>query len=123
MNRVTFSRVLAVLTTAYAVLVIVTGTAITPGYSHIRNYISELGASGAAYGELVSWIGFLPVGVLLAIFLVVALPVVRAQAVSASCSLLVRNPWRISALHSHPATSAARRQVAPRRICTICSAC
>ena len=79
MNKVSVTRALAVITTGYALLVIVAGAAVTPGYSHVRQYISELGASGAAYGELVSWAGFLPVGILLALLLVVALPVARVH--------------------------------------------
>lgn len=79
MNKVSGTRALAVMTTGYALLVIVAGAAVTPGYSHVRNYISELGASGAAYGELVSWAGFLPVGILIALLLIVALPVTRVR--------------------------------------------
>ena len=49
------------------------GGATTPGYSHAAQFISELGATGAA-GEL--WVrfgGFLPAGVFLLFFCVVAL--------------------------------------------------
>lgn len=79
MNRRSVTRALAVFTTGYALLVIVAGAAFTPGYSHIRDHISELGATGAAFGELISRAGFLPVGVLIGLFLVVALPVTRVE--------------------------------------------
>ena len=45
-----------------ALLVTVVGGAIAPGHSHAANYISELGARGAAHGEVVSLAGFLPIG-------------------------------------------------------------
>lgn len=40
-----------------------------PSYSHVSQYISELGASGAACGVLVSVAGFAPIGVLVLGFL------------------------------------------------------
>jgi hypothetical protein len=45
-----------------ALVVTVVGGAIAPGHSHAANYISELGARGAAHGEVVSLAGFLPIG-------------------------------------------------------------
>jgi hypothetical protein len=44
-----------------------------PGYSHVSQYISELGADGAAHGALVSWAGFAPIGALVFGFLALAL--------------------------------------------------
>lgn len=41
-----------------------------PNYSHVTQYISELGAHGAPQGALVSWAGFAPIGVLLMVFAV-----------------------------------------------------
>jgi hypothetical membrane protein len=53
--------------TAAAVLVVVVpavaGT-LTPDYSHTASYISELGAIGMPFGGLVSFAGFLPIGIL-----------------------------------------------------------
>ena len=37
-----------------------------PGYSHVSQYISELGATGAVTGPAVSWWGFVPSGLLVA---------------------------------------------------------
>ncbi len=49
------------------ILVIVAG-ALTPGYSHISQLISELGANGSRYGWPVRFAGFLPAGLLLLAF-------------------------------------------------------
>jgi hypothetical protein len=43
-------------------------------YSQLSQYISELGAREAPYGEQVSLLGFLPIGILVLIFLVCARP-------------------------------------------------
>jgi hypothetical membrane protein len=40
------------------------GAALRPGYSHVSQYISELGESGAAGGTWVSLLGFAPTGLL-----------------------------------------------------------
>jgi Protein of unknown function (DUF998) len=49
------------------ILVVVAG-AFTPGYNHIAQLISELGASGSRYGWPVRFAGFLPAGLLLLTF-------------------------------------------------------
>lgn len=51
-----------------ALLVPVIGGWFYPGFSHSAQYISELGALGAPRGQLVSVAGFLPTGVLAALF-------------------------------------------------------
>jgi hypothetical protein len=48
-------------------MVVVAG-ALTPGYSHVSQFISELGARGAPYEWPVRVLGFLPAGVLLLAF-------------------------------------------------------
>lgn len=40
----------------------------TPGYSHVRQSISELGISGSVYGLLVRWVGFVPLGLSFILF-------------------------------------------------------
>jgi len=40
------------------------GAARYPGYDHARQFISELGATGAPDGWVVSWLAFLPIGLL-----------------------------------------------------------
>ncbi len=58
------ARVAAIGAALWALAVVVIGGALTPGYSHVANYISELGATGSAVGAAVSYGGFLPVGLL-----------------------------------------------------------
>lgn len=43
-----------------------------PGYDHARQFISELGAAGAPNADLTNWLGFLPAGVLLTLFPILA---------------------------------------------------
>jgi hypothetical protein len=43
-----------------------------PGYSHLRHTISELGEIGSPVGRGVSYFGFVPIGILLWLFLLVA---------------------------------------------------
>jgi uncharacterized membrane-anchored protein len=43
-----------------------------PGYDHARQYISELGATGAVDGWAVSWVGFVAVGTLTLAFCLIA---------------------------------------------------
>lgn len=43
--------------------------ALRPGYSHARQYISELGERGAPHAALVGLAGFLPTGLLVCLFL------------------------------------------------------
>ncbi|MDY7226669.1 DUF998 domain-containing protein [Hyalangium rubrum] len=54
---------------ALAILLLtVLGGAAFPNYSHLSQFISELGAREAPHGKLVSFAGFLPAGVLLCAF-------------------------------------------------------
>lgn len=53
-------------------VLIVAGGAAWPGYSHVSQFISELGATGAPQARLVNLGGFLPVGVLLTLFAVLS---------------------------------------------------
>jgi len=61
--------------------VVVAGLA-EPGYRHRSQFVSELGARGAAHGELFSFAGFLPAGILLLAFAVLAARSVPAGALS-----------------------------------------
>jgi hypothetical protein len=54
-----------------AAMVLIAGQ-LTPGYSHVGQYISELGARGAPYEWPVRFLGFLPAGALLLCFCVAA---------------------------------------------------
>lgn len=64
MSRARSTQVLACLTAAWFVLVTVVGAARRDQYSHVRQYISELGEHGARDGAWVSWAGFAVIGVL-----------------------------------------------------------
>ena len=75
MNQVRHSNAAAKLAAASAfacfvvvALMVVLAGALTPGYSHISQFISELGARGAAHEWSVRFLGFLPAGVLLLSF-------------------------------------------------------
>lgn len=63
----------AILSYAVLVAVVVGAGSVWPEYDHARNYISELGATGAPHGRLVSLWGFIPSGLLLMLFSVAAL--------------------------------------------------
>lgn len=61
-------------------LVVTVAGILTPGYSHVTQFISELGATGAPHEGFVRFAGFLPAGVLLLAFCVLALCVVPRSA-------------------------------------------
>lgn len=54
------------------VLLTVIGGATFPGYNHASQFISELGARGAPHAQLVNFGGFLPAGVMVCAFAVLA---------------------------------------------------
>ena len=60
----------AIIGASLLAIMTVAGGAAWPGYSHVTQYISKLGATGAPNGRLVSLGGFLPIGVLLMTFAV-----------------------------------------------------
>jgi hypothetical membrane protein len=66
--------------------VVVVSAALRPDYSHVARFISELGATGTPYAELMNYAGFLPGGLLIAAFgvaLVKALPRSRVAILAA----------------------------------------
>jgi hypothetical protein len=65
---------LALATLSYLTLAVVGLAAVRPGYSHIRDTISQLGEAGARFGRLTSYAVFLPVGVAMAGLAWVVLP-------------------------------------------------
>lgn len=69
------------------VFLVVVAASLTPNYSHVSQFISELGATGAPYERWVRLAGFLPAGLLLLAFSTLAyfaLP--RSRAVTLSLS-------------------------------------
>lgn len=62
----------------------IVGGAVTPGYDHTTQFISELGAKGAPHAAEVNLLGFLPAGIFMTLFAVlawVALPKSFASAI------------------------------------------
>ncbi len=49
-------------------VVVMLGAALRPGYSHVTNFISELGATGTTNAALMNYAGFVPAGLMLAAF-------------------------------------------------------
>jgi hypothetical protein len=74
------SLVLAVLTAVSAAFVPAYFGRQKPGYSHVRDTISELGETGSPVGGRVSYVGFMLIGILLWLFLIVAAQVVPSEA-------------------------------------------
>lgn len=85
------SRIAALCGLAAIVFALVTplvGGAVRPGYSHVAQYISELGEMGAVDGAAISALGFAPTGIAVLLFLALAapsLPRVRGTALGLAC--------------------------------------
>jgi hypothetical membrane protein len=63
-----------------------------PGYDHARQFMSELGATGAVTGPAVSQWGFVPNGVLITVFCLLAAWILRRSALAVvACLLLALN--------------------------------
>ncbi|MDV6329631.1 DUF998 domain-containing protein [Asticcacaulis sp. 201] len=65
------------------------GGAYYPGYDQSRQFISELGATGALTGPAVSWWGFLPSGLLITAFCLIAAFDMRKHLLSAVSLCLI----------------------------------
>ena len=63
----------AILTGMVWFVMLVAGGLTWPGYSHVSQYISELGASGAPQAFAINWFGFLPIGILMTVFCIAAM--------------------------------------------------
>jgi hypothetical protein len=62
------AMICALLGAVWLAAMVIIGGAAWEGYDHVSQYISELGAAGAPHGWQVSWLGFLPVGLLITAF-------------------------------------------------------
>lgn len=74
--------------------------ALTPGYSHVSQYVSELGAIDAPYGALVSLGTFLPAGVLLVLTclaLTTRVPPTRRARLGLAMVALIGVSWVVAA--------------------------
>ena len=49
-------------------LATIVSAALRPQYNHLTSFISELGASGTPYAPIMNYLGFVPAGLLLAVF-------------------------------------------------------
>ncbi len=81
-DRLRLARRLALAVVAWDVAMLTVGGALKPGYSHVSQYISELNATGTPWATAIGWIGFVPLGLLLAWFLVVAAPLAPLRGAS-----------------------------------------
>lgn len=63
-------------------LMLVGSSALKPGYSHVSQYIGELNASGTPYDWQIGLLGFVPFGLLLAIVLTLAAPLLPIRGVA-----------------------------------------
>jgi hypothetical protein len=78
-TRLLWARGIAALTVVHGTLFYTLGAAIKPGYSSTSQYISELNATGTSHAAELGLYGFLPMGLLFALFLIVATPLARVE--------------------------------------------
>ncbi|MEQ8954737.1 MAG: DUF998 domain-containing protein [Gammaproteobacteria bacterium] len=74
LNRITLLRLSALATALLALAVPLLGALFLPDYSHLADTISELGAFGTPTRNWVNYAGFLPIGLLVLVFVVLASP-------------------------------------------------
>ena len=82
MNRTQIARLLLLASILYEIGFYVIGSAIKPGYSQISNFVSEYNAAGTAWTGTLTYAGFAATAAILSAFLVVALPLFRAEGAS-----------------------------------------
>lgn len=81
-SHLRIARLLAVLAALGAFLLLAVGGSIKPGYSHVSQFISELNASDSPHAHALGLYGFLPLGLLVAAFLLAAAPLARVHGIS-----------------------------------------
>lgn len=90
LSRLAFAAI--VLGVGVLVVAVVWGGAVYPGYDHARQFMSELGAAGAVTGASVNTWGYIPNGVLVTAFSLLAAWVLRHSALAVvACLLLAGN--------------------------------
>lgn len=81
-TRIRLTRI-AILAVVPAWLLMLFGSsALKPGYSHVSQYISELNAIGTPYGWQIGLFGFVPFGLLLAVVLILAAPLLPIRGIA-----------------------------------------
>lgn len=94
------ARMLAVAAAAVAHVPPVVFGVLTPGYSHVSQFISELGAIDAPYGTIVSLGTFLPAGVLMmlaCLALTTRVPPTRGARLGLAMVALIGLSWIVAA--------------------------
>ena len=90
LSRLAFAAIVAGVGVLFAA--VVWGGVVYPGYDHARQFMSELGATGAVTGSRVSNWGFVPNGVLVTVFSLLAAWILRRSALAVvACLLLAAN--------------------------------
>lgn len=90
LSRLAFAALVAGL--GILVAAVVWGGEVYPGYDHARQFISELGATGAVTGPRVNTWGFVPNGVLVTVFGLLAAWILRRSVLAVvACLLLAAN--------------------------------
>ena len=89
----TSKRWIVVALAVFYPLVLFGGAALKAEYSHLSQYISELNATGSAWSWQIGFLGFLPLGFLGAVLLLVVAPRAGLQGISKiGCWLLIAEP-------------------------------
>ncbi|MCY4416239.1 MAG: DUF998 domain-containing protein, partial [Chloroflexi bacterium] len=89
----TYRRWIVVAFVVFYPLVLFGGAALKPEYSHLSQYISEINATGSAWSWQIGLLGFLPLGLLGVVLLLVVAPRARLQGISnIGCWLLIAEP-------------------------------
>lgn len=90
LSRIAFASIVAGV--GVLLVAVVWGGWLYPGYDHARQYISELGATGAPAGAVVSQWGFIPNGLLVTVFCLLVAWILRRSALAVvACLLLALN--------------------------------
>ena len=87
LSRIAFAAL--VLGLSVLLVSVVWGGAVYPGYDHARQFMSELGATGTVSGASVNAWGFVPNGVLYAVFCSIAAWILRRSALAVVACLLL----------------------------------
>jgi hypothetical membrane protein len=87
LSRIAFATIIAGV--AVLLVAVVLGGAVYPGYDHTRQFMSELGATGSVTGAWVNPLGYVPNGVLITVFSVIAAWILRRSALAVTACLLL----------------------------------
>lgn len=87
LGRIAFAAVVAGV--GVLLIAVVWGGWTYPGYDHARQFMSELGASRAPHGTMVNRWGYVPNGVLVTVFCLLAAWILRGSALAVTACLLL----------------------------------